>query len=200
MAFVTSTNVSLIFSSGPGANTLNGRGNLPALSTISATSGPEGVNFPQVRIDPTTTEALTANIIGFSFAQTTYNGGATYVADQNGIFTVTQLSNLPFRIYYNSVSGFNSTGYTLSATGQTCSSGVQIGTMYYQLSSTALSGTPAGVIPVGVINTLVSFDGINAYPTSSIETSAYCINTPFPSENPVYLCVDEFARIQQFLG
>ena len=73
--------------------------------------------------------------------------------------------------------------------------------MYYQLSSTALSATSAGtVIPVTVTNPLVSFDGVNAYPTASLTFSAYCINTPFPSDNPVYVCQGEFARIQQYLG
>jgi len=196
-----STNVSLIFSSGAGANTLNGRGGLPALSTYSATSGPEGVNFPQIKIDPTTTAALTAYITGFGFAQTVYNGGAAYIAEQNGIFTYSNLSSLPFLIYYNENSGSNSTGYTLSATGQTCASGLQTGTMYFQLSSTALSGTSAGnTIPVSVTNTLVSLDGVNAYPTSSVATNVFCINTPFPSDNPVYICEGEFSRIQQFLG
>jgi len=201
MAFVTSTNVSLIFSSGAGANTLNGRGNLPALSSISATSGPEGVNTPTIRIDPTTTSALTAVIINYSFAQTQYNGGQTYVTDQNGIFTGNVITQVPFRIYYSDVAGYNTAAYTLSATGQTCSSGLQTGTIYLQLSSTALSSTNTGaVIPVGVLNTGFSVDGITAYPTASLNTNVFCINTPFPSDNPVYICVDEFARIQQFLG
>jgi len=196
-----STNVSLIFSSGAGANTLNGRGNLPALSTISATNGPEGVNYPQVKIDPSTTVALTAYIIGFGFAQTNYNGGPTYIAEQNGIFNATNLSTLPFKIYYNANTGSNSSGYSLSATGQTCASGDQTGTLYYLLSSTALSGTSAGNnIPVAVTNTGISLDGVNAYPGVALNTDVWCINTPFPSDNPVYICQDEFSRIQQFLG
>lgn len=117
---------------GSGANTLNGRGNLPALSTISATSGLEGAAFPAVRINQTNNEYLTAFVTGYYFAQTVYNGGPTYVNQQNGIFTSTDGDNIfPFKLYYNIVEGYNTLDYTLSATGQDCASGLQTCTVFW---------------------------------------------------------------------
>lgn len=187
---------------GNGANSLNGRGNLPALSTISATTGPEGVSFPAVRLDQTINEYLTAYVTGYYFAQTVFNGGAAYIANQNGIFTSTDGDNVfPFKLYYNQDEGYNTLDYTLSATGQDCASGVQTGVVFWSLSSTALSGTSAGnVIPVEVANQVNTFNGVTSFPFISAPTNVFCVNTPFPSDNPVYICQGEFARLQQFLG
>ena len=197
-----STNVSLISSTGAGANTLNGRTGLQSLSTISATSGPEGINYPQIKIDPTTCEQLTAYITGIYVAQTLYNGSATYIAKKAPMFNYNNLSSLPFKIYYNNnATGSNSTGFSLSATGLECSSGQQTFTMYFQLSSTALSGTSAGnVIPVAITNPAASFDGVTTAPTVSVNTNIWTVNTPFPSDLQCYFCNYDFYRAQQFLG
>lgn len=187
---------------GSGANTLNGRGNLPALSTISATSGPEEGAYPAIRINQTNNEFLTAFVTGYYFAQTVYNGGPTYVTQQNGIYTSTDGSNVfPFKIYYNKVEGYNTLDYTLSATGQDCASGLQTCTVYWSLSTTALTGTSAGdVIPVTVGNDISTFNSVTSVPFISASTNVFCLNTPFPSDNPVYICQTEFSRMQQFLG
>lgn len=187
---------------GSGANTLNGRGNLPALSTISATSGPEGAGYPAVRINQTNNEFLTAYVTGYYFGQTVYNGGAAYVTNQNGIFTSTDGDNaFPFKLYYNKNEGYNTLDFTLSATGQDCASGLQTGTIYWSLSTTALTGTSAGtVIPVTVANDVNSFNMVTSVPFVSAVTNVFCLNTPFPSDNPVYICQGEFSRMQQFFG
>jgi len=187
---------------GSGANTLNGRGNLPALSTISATSGPEDVAYPAIRINQTNNEFLTAYVTGYYFAQTVYNGGPTYVSQQNGIYSSTDGSNVfPFKLYYNKVEGYNTLDYTLSATGQDCASGLQTCTVFWSLSTTALTGTSAGtVIPVTVENNINTFNSVTSVPFISASTNVFCLNTPFPSNNPVYICQTEFSRMQQFLG
>ena len=96
---------------------------------------------------------------------------------------------------------YSTVDWYLSATGQACASGIQTGVVYWTLSSTALSATSAGtVIPVTVNNPTMSFDGVTSYPVVSAATNVFCINTPFPSDNPVYICQGEFSRIQQFLG
>jgi hypothetical protein len=198
-----STYIQITNGTGNSANTLNGRGNLPALSTISATSGPEGVNTPGVRLDPTTTAALTCYAIGFYVTQSLYNGGPTYVTDGNGIFTGTNAgTTFPAKLYYNANYGSNTLNYTLCATGQNCASGAQICTLVWDLSSTALSGTSAGTtIPISLLNNQYDLDGNGTYsPVVTANTTVYCLNTPFPSDNPVYICQDEFSRIQQFLG
>lgn len=188
---------------GTGANSLNGRGNLPALSTISATTGPEGAAEPAVRINQTLNEFLTAYVTGYYFQQSVYNGSPTYVANQNGIFTSTNGGNVfPYKLYYDKVEGYNTLDYTLSATGQACASGLQTATIIWTLSSTALSGTSAGnVIPVEVANQQVSFDfGVTSAPYVSGTTNVYCVPTGYPAGDPVYYCFDEFARLQQYQG
>lgn len=189
---------------GSGANTLNGRGNLPALSTISATNGAEGAAFPAVRINQTLNEYLTAMVTGYYFQQLTFNGSPTYVSNQNGVFSSTDGDNsFPFKLFYNTAQGYNTLDYTLSATGQACASGLQTSVIYWTLSTTALTGTSAGTtIPVTVANTGVSFDGgVTTQPVVSSTTNVFCLPSYFPSSSePVYLCVDEFARKQQYLG
>jgi hypothetical protein len=189
---------------GSGANALNGRGNLPALSTISATVGPEGGAFPAIRLNQTVNEKLTAYVLGYYFQQSVYNGGPTYVANQAGIFSSTNGDNtFPYKLYYNAAEGYNTLDYSLSATGLACASGLQTGVVLWSLSSTALSGTSAGtVIPVEVANQQLSFDsGVTTVPYISAASNVFCLNSPFPnSQQPVYICFDEFARKQQFLG
>ena len=188
---------------GNGANTLNGRGGLPALSTISATVGPEGVNEPAIRLNQTTNEFLTAYVTGYYFQQSVYNGSPTYVANQNGIFTSTNGGNtFPYKLYYNKTEGYNTLDYSLSATGQACASGLQTATIIWTLSTTALSSTSAGTtIPVAVANDQVSFDfGVTSAPFVSGDTNVFCVPTPYPANDPVYACFDEFARLQQYQG
>jgi hypothetical protein len=191
---------------GSGANTLNGRGNLPALSTISATNGAEGAALPAVRINQTLNEFLTAMVTGYYFQQLTFNGSPTYVTNQNGIFSSTDGDNsFPFKLFYNKVLGYNTLDYTLSATGQACASGLQTSVIYWTLSTTALTGTSAGAataMPITVSNAGVSFDGgVTTTPVLSSITNVFCLPSYFPSSSePVYLCFDEFARKQQFLG
>jgi len=188
---------------GTGANALNGRGGLPALSTISATTGPEGAAEPAVRINQTANEFLTAYITGYYFQQSVYNGSPTYVANQNGIFTSTNGGNtFPYKLYYNKNEGFNTLDFTLSATGQQCASGLQAATIIWTLSTTALSSTSAGTtIPVEVANAQASFDfGVTNAPFVSATTNVFCVPTPYPAGDPVYVCFDEFARLQQYQG
>jgi len=187
---------------GSGANALNGRGGLPALSSISATTGAEGAAFPAIRLNQTLNEYLTAYVLSWNFTQTVYNGGPSYVTNQNGVFSSTDGDNaFPFKLYYDADEGYNTLDFTLSATGQACASGLQTGTIYWTLSSTALSGTSAGdVIPVEVSNDLITFNGVTNAPFVSASTNVFCVNTPFPSDTQNYICEGEFARIQQFLG
>lgn len=199
-----STIITIENQTGSGANTLNGRGNLPALSTISATNGAEGAAFPAVRINQTLNEYLTAMVTGYYFQQLTFNGSPTYVSNQNGIFSSTDGDNsFPFKLFYNTAQGYNTLDYTLSATGQACASGLQTSVIYWTLSTTALTGTSAGTtIPVTVANAGVSFDGgVTTQPVVSSVSNVFCLPSYFPSSaEPVYLCVDEFARKQQYLG
>ena len=192
---------------GSGANALiTDRPNpLPALSSITASTEP-GAD-PAVRINQTVNQYLTAYITGWYFAQTTYNGSPTYVANQNGIYSATNGANtFPFKLYYDEVEGYNTLDYTLIATGQECASGAQVGTVYWSLSSTALSGTSAGTtIPIEVVNQQLSFDGgVTTVPFISTVSTVWCINSPFPpsGEQPLSqrFCFDEFARLQQYLG
>jgi hypothetical protein len=191
---------------GSGANGLitNRTNPLPALSTISGSTGPGA--SPAVRIDQTANEALTAVVTGFYFAQTTYNGSPTFVTNQNGIYAATDGDNIfPYRLYYADW-GYNTLDYTIEATGQACASGAQVGTVYWSLSTTALTGTSAGtVMPIEVANQQLSFDGgVTTVPFISTVSTVWCINSPFPptGEQPLSqrFCFDEFARLQQYLG
>lgn len=192
---------------GPGANALitNRPNPLPALSSISAavSAGAE----PSIRITQTLNQFLTAVVTGWYFAQTTYNGSPTYISNQNGIYSAGDGGNtFPFRLFFNQVQGFNVLDYTLIATGQECASGAQVGTVYWSLSSTALSGTSAGtIIPIEVANQQLSFDGgVTTVPFISTVSTVWCINSPFPptAEQPASqrICFDEFARVQQYQG
>lgn len=190
-------------STGPGTNFLNGRTGLPALSTIygNYTMGASAI-APSIKLLPSTSQNLTCIIIAEQFAQILYNGSPTFVANQNGIYSFANGDNtFPYKIYNSSTEGFNTIDYYLSATGQACASGQQDGCVFWQLSTTCLSGTSAGtVIPVTVTNDLISFDGVTSYPYISGHTSVWCINSPFPSSDPVYYCQDEFSRMQQYNG
>jgi len=197
-----STTIYTTFDTGQGSNFLNGRGNLPALSTISANTQGASAVTPAIKILPGTSGQLSAYLLNYYFAQTVYNGSPTYISNQNGIFTYQDGSNTyPYLLYINQGnSSYSTVDWYLSATGQICASGLQTGVIYWTLSSTALSATSAGVIPVAVNNPTISFDGVTSYPYVSAATNVFCVNTPFPSDNPVYICQDEFSRIQQFLG
>lgn len=192
-------------STGPGTNFLNGRTNLPELSTIYGNyqMGASAI-APSIKLNPTTSTNLTCIIVGEYFAQILYNGSPTFVANQNGIYSFENGENaLPYKIYNSPASlGFNTIDYYLSASGQACASGQQDGCVFWQLSTTCLSGTSAGtVIPVTVTNDVISIDqGVTSFPYISANTSIWCINSPFPSNDPVYYCQSEFSRMQQFNG
>lgn len=176
---------------GAGANTLNGRGGLPALSTIAANTD---TNYPAVRINQTLNEYLTAYLLDANFYQITYNGGTVYVTNQNGVFSfspsTTVATTFPYKLFYNQTLGSNTLGYRLSATGQECASGIQIGAVVWTLSSTALSGTSAGTtIPVTVGNG--GYD--SATPAVSSVTQVFCINSPVGN----YICQQDLSRIVQ---
>ena len=198
-----STTIYTTFDTGQGSNFLNGRGNLPALSTIAANTQGVSAVTPAIKILPGTAGQLSAYLLNYYFIQTAYNGGASYVTNQNGIFSYQDGNNsYPYLLYINQGNqSYSTVDWYLSATGQACASGIQTGVVYWTLSSTALSATSAGtVIPVTVSNPTMSFDGVTSYPVVSAATNVFCINTPFPSDNPVYICQGEFSRIQQFLG
>lgn len=178
-------------------NSLNGRGNLPALSTIDAAAVP-GVLNNAVSLD-TLQQNLTCFVVSSQFAQTVYNGGIDYVNNQFGVFSYTDgysgtatPPGYPYKLYSSTVAKYgyasNQLFYTLSATGQECASGVQTGTVFYTLCSTALSATSAGltgagVIPVTVNNTLTGFN-----------TNVFCVNTPSVYDSS-YLCDDDRRRM-----
>lgn len=177
---------------------------LPALSTIygNYTVGASAI-APAIKLNPTTSQNLTCFVTAEYFAQTVYNGGVSYTTLQNGIYAFANGDNtLPYKLYNSSTEGFNTLDYYLSATGNAGASGVQTGVVFWALSSTCLSGTSAGtVIPVEVTNQTTTFDGgVTDQPFLSAATNVWCINTPFPSDNPVYFSQQDFSRIQQFLG
>lgn len=200
------SNIFTVNATGPGTNFLNTAYSqpLPALSTIYAnyTMGASAI-APAVKLNPTTSQNLTCFVVAEYFAQTVYNGGVSYVSSQNGIYGFANGDNtFPYKLYNSSTEGFNTIDWYLSATGNAGASGVQTGVVFWALSSTCLSGTSAGtVIPVAVTNQVQTFDGgVTSQPYISAATNVYCINTPFPSDNPVYFSQADFARIQQFLG
>ena len=78
--------ISIENQTGSGVNTLNGRGGLPALSAITAQNVSAGT-YPQIRLNQTVNERLTAYLLDSSFVQSTYNGGVVYITNQNGIFS-----------------------------------------------------------------------------------------------------------------
>lgn len=184
------TTIALQYGSGAGVNTLDGRGGLPALSTISAYSGS---TYPQIRLSTANTET-TAFVTAISFAQTVYNGGQTFVANQNGVFSFESGAyglpiTLPYKLWNSTTEGVNTLSFRLSATGQECASGVQVGTVYLTLSSTALSGTSAGPLLMPVTNVM---PGIN--------TSVFCVPTPFPATDPIDICQGEYLRKFVYFG
>lgn len=184
------TTITLQYGSGAGVNTLDGRGGLPALSTISAYSGS---TYPQIRLSTTNTET-TAFVTGISFAQTVYNGSPTFVSNQNGVFAFESGTYglpiiLPYKLWNSTTEGVNTLAFRLSATGQECASGAQIGTVYLTLSSTALSATSAGDVLLPVTNVM---PGIN--------TTVFCLPTPYPANDPIDLCQSEYLRKFVYFG
>lgn len=176
---------------GAGVNPLNGRGGLPALSTIAANTDS---TFPAVRINQTLNQYVTAYLLDAKFYQTTYNGGTVFVTNQNGVFSfdasTTVATTFPYKLFYNETLGSNTLGYRLSATGQECASGIQIGAVVWTLSSTALSGTSAGTtIPITVGNGGYE----NGTPAVSAVTQVFCLNTPAGN----YICQQDLSRIVQ---
>lgn len=185
--------ISIEYGPGSQANSLNYRGELPALSTISAYSG---VTYPQIRISQTLNSQITAYITDISFGQTTYNGGPTFIVTQNpGVFgfepgTYGSSITYPYKLYYGGGES-NTLAFRISATGTECASGAQVGTIYLTLSSQALSSNGSGLSAVAVFNPNY---------TASIDTTVYCVPTRFPSDLGTYICQQEFARMQQYLG
>jgi hypothetical protein len=186
---------------GSGANTLNGRGGLPALSTISANTD---TTSPAIRINQTVNQALTCYVTAASFALLTSNGAPIFTGQNSSVFSFNDDGNVfPFKLYYNA-SEYNTLDYRLSATGQDCASGVQIGAVYWSLSTTALSSTSAGTtIPVEVTNAgmpVAGYDGATFTCVISAQTQVFCVNTGFPAGTNEYLCQGEFLRKQYYLG
>jgi len=186
---------------GSGANTLNGRGGLVALSAIAANNTATGT-YPAVRLNQTLNERLTAYLLDSSFVQSTYNGGVVYITNQNGVFSyyagTTVDSVFPFKLYVDPLDGYNTIGYSLTATGQECASGIQIGSVYWTLSSTALSGTSAGAnarMPIEVNNTA---SPTSTMPSVSTTTQVFCLNTAALGGS--YICDQDRRRVGQAMG
>jgi len=186
---------------GAGANTLNGRGGLVALSAIAANNTATGA-YPAVRLNQTLNERLTAYLLDSSFVQSTYNGGVVYITNQNGVFSyyagTTVDSVFPFKLYVDPLDGYNTIGYSLTATGQECASGIQIGSVYWTLSSTALSGTSAGAnarMPIEVNNTA---SPTSTMPSVSTTTQVFCLNTAALGGS--YICDQDRRRVGQAMG
>lgn len=185
--------ISIEYGTAAQANTLDYRGNLPALSTISAYSGS---TYPQIRISQTLNSQITAYVTDISFSQTTYNGGPTFIVTQNpGIFgfeagTYASSITYPYKLYFGGGES-NTLAFRISATGTECASGAQVGTIYLTLSSQALSSNGSVLSAVSVNNTNY---------IASIGTTVYCTPTRFPSDLGTYICQQEFARMQQYLG
>ena len=99
-----STTIYTTFDTGQGSNFLNGRGNLPALSTIAANTQGVSAVTPAIKILPGTAGQLSAYLLNYYFIQTAYNGGATYVTNQNGIFSYQDGNNsYPYLLYINRI-------------------------------------------------------------------------------------------------
>ena len=184
-------------------NTLTGRGLLPALSTIDAAVVPGVLNNAVFLASAATDQQnLTCFVMSSQLTQSIYNGGIDYVTNQNGIFTYTDgysgtatRPGYPYKLYSSlaAKNGFasNQLFYTLSATGQECASGVQTATVLYTLSSTALSGTSAGLTGAGVI--LVTLNSV----LTSFDTDVYCqnfVNTQFDPTS-AFICDDDRRRM-----
>jgi hypothetical protein len=199
-----STTIYTVQETGQGANTLNGRGGLPALSSISANSQGVSAIMPAVKIQNGTVSQLSAYLTGFYFQQTVYNGSPTYLALQSGIYSYKDGDNIfPYKLYIDqsvTPTAYSTIDWYLSATGQGAASGAQTGVVFWTLSSTALSATSAGVISVAINNPVISFDGVTCQPYISAATTVYCIPSPFPADLQTYSSLAEFQRIQQFLG
>lgn len=159
-------------------------GGLPALSTITAG------NNTAIILDSVRNAFLTAFVTEMAVTQSVYNGGVVYVTNQNGIFSLVGSNVNPLK-FYNTGPRSEPIFAQLSATGQECASGLQTGTIQLTFSSTALSGTSAGVtgagvIPVTVLNTVTAFS-----------FSVYAINTPVGP----YICQTDLSRmVQGYLG
>lgn len=197
MAF--SRQITIENQTGSGANTLNGRGGLPALSTIAANTDS---TFPQVRINQTLNEAVTAYVLDATLYSTTINGGVIFTTNQNSIYTfeaATTTANIfPFKLY-KSATEYNSIGYRLSATGQECASGVQVCAVVWTLSSTALSATSAGVELIDVGNGGYA----TGTPAVSATTQVFCINTPIYGDDGLvrFVCQADLSRfVQSYMG
>lgn len=191
MGFSTSITLSA------GANSLNGRGILPALSSISSYSG---ASYPIIALSATSTAGsqLTAYLTGVTLSQTQYNGSPTYVALQNGIFTFEDgtyaaANTYPYKLVLDGTNIVTNTlAFRLSATGVGPASGLQTATLTWALSSTALSGTSAGTtIPVTVTN-----NGGGA----SITTDVYAAPTNYVVDGVTFINIDEFLRRNQVLN
>ena len=175
-------------------NTLTGRGLLPALSTIDAAVVPGVLNNAVFLASAATDQQnLTCFVMSSQLTQSIYNGGIDYVTNQNGIFTYTD--GYSYKLYSSlaAKNGFasNQLFYTLSATGQECASGEQTATVLYTLSSTALSGTSAGLTGAGVI--LVTLNSV----LTSFDTDVYCqnfVNTQFDPTS-AFICDDDRRRM-----
>jgi len=86
----------------------------------------------------------------------------------------------------------------LTATGQECASGIQIGSVYWTLSSTALSGTSAGAnarMPIEVNNTA---SPTSTMPSVSTTTQVFCLNTAALGGS--YICDQDRRRVGQAMG
>lgn len=162
-------------------NTLNGRGTLAALSAID--SGPllVGLSANTQMIN------LTAYVTNGYITQDVYNGSETFVANQNGVFSEENDTNVyPVRFYRGATSAiFNTLQYNISATGNPSSSGIQVASLRLTLSSTALSGGSAGDVPVAVTPLEIT-----------VPMQVFTVNTPFQG----FFSLDTFTRRQQYLG
>lgn len=185
---------------GSQANALDGVTNLtsPSARTASVTSS----SWPAIRIDQTQNQALTCFATGFYLVQTKVNGSVGYEYNPiPGVYSGSDNNNtFPFKLY-KSATEYNTLDYALSATGQECASGLQTVVAYWTISATALTATSAGVELIDVANNELTFNNGATYaPVISAQTNVWCVNTPFPTENPVYFCQGEFARKQQYMG
>lgn len=177
------------------ANTLNGRGGIVALSCIDTSIG-GAINSYKVGFSGRSDIAnLTCFITGLNFAQTQYNGADGWEAAQYGVFSFFDYNlsagTYPHKIIAGAtVPGLNNISAQLSATGAECASGIQVGTLYATVSSTALSGTSAGITGAGVIPVTVNIiDNTNT-------TQVFCINTPVNQ----FVCQQDLSRYVSYTG